>query len=79
MYSYNDMIDIVTAANMAGYMEHTGVISLSDDEELYLFIQKELNRYADSVDSVMENCADYNWHDWIDAALRKEYGTEETE
>lgn len=69
-----ELVDIVSAANIAGHMEHAGTICLPDDEELLYEIQREYEKYcaADIPD-------DENWYDWIEDALVRDYGIKEHE
>lgn len=77
-----ELLDIVSAANIAGHMEHAGTIELTDDEELMLFIEKQMPLYAEYSDDLMERYIDDsrmwgNWYDWIEDALLREYGGKE--
>lgn len=76
-FSWEETVDMVTAANLAGYMERSGKISLSDDEELALFIIKQLGFYADELNEFYERHPGDDgplWHDWIEVKLMEEYG-----
>lgn len=77
----NELIDIVSAANIAGHMEKAGAISLPDDETLLLIIEQEMESYASAVSTALGEDPDaddcFNWHDWIADALIREYGTNE--
>ena len=72
MFYHDEMIDIVSAANISGHMESSGKIAISDDEELLNFITRNLDAYKDQHDNGGEDTG--NWYDWIEAALLKEYG-----
>ena len=78
---YEELLDIVSAANIAGHMEHAERIVLGDDEQLLELIEQEMPRYASAVETAIdENPNDaelFNWYDWIEAALLREYGMEE--
>ena len=76
MYSHDELIDIVSAANISGCMEHAGRIVVCDDEELLNMIIRELGKYNEAADVTMENGNGLNWYDWIEDALVKEYGTD---
>jgi len=74
MYSHDELVDIVSAANIAGHMENASKIGVYDDEELLNFITRQLALYAER-DS--ENGVDTgNWYDWIEKALLNKYGYE---
>lgn len=76
MYSHDELIDIVSAANISGLMEHAGRIIICDDEELLNMITRELGKYNEAADVTMENSNGLNWYDWIEDALVKQYGTD---
>lgn len=76
-FSWEETIDMVTAANIAGYMERSGKIALSDDEELASFIIKQLGMFADATyEWEAKHPGDDSplWHDWIEEKLKEEYG-----
>ena len=76
-----ELMDIVSAANIAGHMEHAKKICLPDDEELMLFIEKQMPLYASAVNTALDENPDdtglFNWYDWIEDALLREYGTKD--
>lgn len=72
MYSHDELIDIVSAANIAGHMESAGKIAVSDDEELLNFITRYLDLYAEKYSK--DGCDTGNWYDWIEKALLNKYG-----
>lgn len=71
MYNEDDLTFIVSAANIAGYMESEGQITASDDEDLKDFIVRAYVKWQAMGDEQPP------WYDYIPAALREEYGTEE--
>ena len=80
MYTHDELIDMVSAANIAGHMEHAGRIVVCDDEELLNTITQELENYKSAIDTAMGEMASneelFNWYDWIEDALIREYGTD---
>lgn len=78
---YEELLDIVSAANIAGYMEHAEKIYLPGDDELLDFIEQEMPRYASAVNTALDENPDdtglFNWYDWIEDALLREYGKKE--
>ena len=82
MYSRDELIDIVSAANIAGYMQRSKTIELPDDECLLEFIEKQMPLYAEYSNNLMDRYLDDsrmwgNWYDWITDALLREYGAEQ--
>ena len=76
MYTYDEVVSYVTAANIAGYMENEGVIYVPDDDDLTQFIGKQLEIYNSAVECASLGGKEYPiWHDWISDALLKEYKT----
>lgn len=72
MYSHDELIDIVSAANIAGHMENAGKIGVDDDEELLNFITRNLDLYSKRYSE--DGCDTGNWYDRIEKALMNKYG-----
>ena len=70
-----ELLDIVSAANIAGHMEHAGKITLPGDDELLAFIEREMPRYAASV-CFADGLNWPTWYDWSETALIREYRCE---
>ena len=77
MYNHDDLVFIVTAANIAGQLESARYIVLDSDEELTDFITAQYDLYTTAVECAYLDDTEYPiWSDWISDALVKEYGTE---
>ena len=64
----NDTLQlIITAANLAGYMEKEDKIDVPDDTALMEFIVSAYNDWSTNVDYV-------SWDEYIEAALEKRFG-----
>lgn len=61
-------------------MEHAEKIALPNDEELLFFIEKQMPLYESAINTALDENPDdaelFNWYDWIEDALLREYGTE---
>jgi hypothetical protein len=65
-YSKDDLVSIVTGANIAGYMEQRGEITVNDDEELTEFLTSQYELYR-------SEHSDEDWFEFIKNALLQHY------
>lgn len=78
MYTHDELVDIVSAANISGNMEHAGRIDISDDEDLLGVIEKEYAKWRKSCGVTMENSNGVTWwYDWIESALLRKFGRDQ--
>ena len=79
MYNTDDLIHIVSGANMAGYLESKNEIYIyGDAEELTDFLVEQYTSYVSAIDCATAENAEYPvWFDWICDALITKYGTEQ--
>lgn len=74
MINYNDeLIYLVAAANIAGYMEHADTITVSDDEDLTIRLVNWINEY-DGICATTD--CDINFFEFIAERLCGQYGCE---
>ena len=70
-FSRDDLLFIVSAANIIGHMEAQGIITVEDDEELTDFA---IRAYKEFCGEPWEN---ENWFDWIFWRARETYKNQE--
>lgn len=73
--TYSDeLVELVAAANMAGYMEAAGRITVPSDEHLTEFLLKKHSDFA-KLSRGTDDCT--NFYALMGAALSLEYGSKE--
>lgn len=73
--TYSDeLVEIVAAANMAGYMEAAGRITVPSDEHLTEFLLRKHSDFA-KLSRKTDDCT--NFYAYMGAALSLEYGSKE--
>jgi len=77
MYTHDELVDIVSAANISGCMEHAERINIFDDETLLGVIEKEYAKWRESCGVTMENSNGTTWYSWIENALLKKFGRDQ--
>lgn len=76
-FTRDDITLIVSAANIAGYMESKEEAIVVDfDDELTSFIVDQLDCYKSSAASALSHDP---WYVWIERALLKKYGWKKNE
>ena len=76
-FTRDDITLIVSAANIAGYMESKEESIIVDfDDELTSFIVDQLDCYKSSAVSALSR---ESWYIWIEKALLKKYGWQKDE
>ena len=73
--TYSDeLVELVAAANLAGYMEAAGRITVPSDEHLTEFLLRKHGDFA-KLSRETDDCT--NFYAYMGAALSLEYGSEE--
>lgn len=75
-FTKDDITLIVSAANIAGYMESKEEIVVDFDDELASFIVEQLDCYKSSAVTALSQ---EPWCVWINKALLKKYGRQKDE
>lgn len=70
----DEVVFIVTGANMAGYMEHANKIAIDDDDQLTSFLLKEYDTWDEKSGNDTLSEYDMFWNCYIERRLMEEYG-----
>ena len=69
----DEVVFIVTGANMAGYMEHANKIAIDDDDQLTSFLLKEYDEWSEKYLDDRLSEYDMFWNCYIERRLMEEY------